>query len=251
MAHLNIFANQAAYDAATIDKPAVSLIGQATLIYDVDPGNNGHAYVDLGLRSNGKKILFATMNIGASAPQEYGDYFAWGETSKKYTSISGTSINGGTFITSRAPFRNSGDSGWTKYNGDDSKTTLDAEDDVAYVQWGGNWRMPDKANLEFLLNSTYCTATWTSDYNSTGVSGFIFTGKGDYTSNSIFFPAAGAASNRSISHTGESGYYWSRSRYESGQDNAYCLAFLEGPRMVNGSSREQGYPVRPVLEIPA
>jgi len=210
------------------------------------PGpDNGHAYVDLGLRSGGNKILFATMNIGASAPEEYGDYFAWGETSKRYTSISGTSIVGGTFTSSNAPFKDG--SSWTKYNTTDGKTTLEAGDDVATVLWGGSWRMPDKADLEFLLNSTYCTAIWTTQ---SGVKGFLITGKGDYLGNSIFLPAAGYGNGGSVDGPGRYGRYWSRSRLEVDADLALYLDFRESGQGVYGDDRYYGYSVRPVLVVP-
>lgn len=244
--HLNKFANQAAYEAATIDKPAVSLVG-SDVIYDSDP-SNGHAYVDLGLRSGGNKILFATMNIGAAAPQDYGDYFAWGETSKRYTSISGTSFVGGTFVESNAPFYDG--SKYTKYNYTDSKLTLDAADDVATVQWGGNWRIPDNADLEYLLNSTYCTAEWTSNYNSTGVAGLVVTGKGDYASNSIFFPAAGFGGGDAVRYAGVFGGYGSRCRNEWVPDNIDYLYFDKDNQYNSSTLRDSGYPVRPVLVIP-
>jgi len=234
------------FASVTVDdfssQSAVELVAPAP-----DPAN-GHAYVDLGLRSGGNKILFATMNIGASAPQEYGDYFAWGETSKRYTSISGSSIIGGMFEDSNAPFWNG--SAWTKYNDTDNKLTLDAADDVASVMWGGEWRIPDKADLEFLLNSTYCTAAWTADYNSTGIAGLVVTGKGDYAGNSIFLPAAGSGYGDSVGDAGDCGYCWSRSRLEGGADLAYYLNFGEGGRDVSGGIRYCGSGVRPVLVIP-
>lgn len=230
------------------------------LVAPVDP-SNGHAYVDLGLRSGGNKILFATMNIGASSATEYGDFFAWGETSKRYTSISGTDIIGGTFEESNAPYYESNDTfpyegTWTKYNATDNKLTLDADDDVAAALWGGSWRMPDKADLEFLLNETYCTYAWTADYNSTGVAGLLVTGKGDYAGNSIFFPAAGVGGDGYgnggvVDAAGEGGGYWSRSRLVAGMNGAYSLGFWEYSQyMDNYSKRYYGYSVRPVLVIP-
>ena len=237
------------FASVTVDdfssQSAVELVAPAP-----DP-SNGHAYVDLGLRSGGNKILFATMNIGASAPQEYGDYFAWGETSKRYTSISGSSIIGGTFSESNAPFWNG--SAWTKYNDTDNKLTLDAADDVASVMWGGNWRMPDKADLEFLLNDTYCTYAWTSNYNSTGVAGLVVTGKGDYVGNSIFLPAEGVGDDDSVDGVGDGGHYWSRSRIEDDADGAYVLFFIwdgEADQGVSVDLRYCGFSVRPVLVIP-
>ncbi len=213
-----------------------------------DPAN-GHAYVDLGLRSGGNKILFATMNIGASAQQEYGDYFAWGETSKRYTSISGSSIVGGSFTQATAPFY-SGDA-YTKYNNTDNKMTLDAADDVASVMWGGEWRMPDAADLDFLRDNTYCTAEWTADYNSTGVAGLVVTGKGDYAGNSIFLPAAGSLNGVSVNEAGFCGNYWSRSRSSSngGAVSAWYL-FHEFGQDISVGTRFSGFSVRPVLVIP-
>lgn len=188
------------------------------------------------------------MNIGASSPEESGDYFAWGETSKRYTSISGSSIIGGTFEDSNAPFWNG--SAWTKYNDTDNKLTLDAEDDVASVMWGGEWRMPDKTDLEFLLNSTYCTAEYTYDYNSTGVDGFVVTGKGDYASNSVFLPAAGHCLVGTLESAGSYGSYSSRSR-KGDADFMYCLAFDGGDVSdVNDNIRYDSFSVRPVLVIP-
>ena len=221
------------------------------ILPEPDPAN-GYAYVDLGLRSGGNKILFATMNIGASAPQEYGDFFAWGETSKRYTSIVALSnitiFDGGSFVQNNAPYYSG--STYTKYNTTDNKLTLDAADDVASVMWGGEWRMPDKADLEFLLNSTYCTAARTANYNSTGVAGIVVTGKNDYAGNSIFLPAAGRGVNDSVFGAGDYGYYWSRSRYESPASLAYSLNFSESSRSVGNNFRYYGCSVRPVLVIP-
>ena len=215
-----------------------------------DPAN-GHAYVDLGLRSGGNKILFATMNIGASSATEYGDYFAWGETSKRYTSISDGSFVGGTFESSNAPFYGGSFGIYTKYNDTDNKLTLDAADDVVSVMWGGSWRMPDKADLEFLLNSTYCTAAWTADFNSTGVGGLVVTGKGDYAGNSIFLPAAGSGTpdSDSVFKLGELGKYWSRSRDEVNARACY-LIFDEYEPDMDHNQRYCGQSVRPVLILP-
>lgn len=139
---------------------------------------------------------------------------------------------------------------YTKYNNTDNKLTLDAADDVASVMWGGSWRMPDKADLQFLPNSTYCTAAWTADYNSTGVAGLVVTGKGDYAGNSIFLPAAGYGSDVSVCFAGDYGCYWSRSRFGGDADNAYSLDFNEGAQGVSAGRRYYGGSVRPVLVIP-
>lgn len=220
---------------------------------------NGHDFVDLGLRSGGNKILFATCNIGASAPQEYGDYFAWGETSKRYTSISGGSVVGGSFEWSNCPYHtgSSSSTGWSKYiptgkesysesGVADNKLTLEASDDVATVLWGGNWRMPDKSDLEYLKSSNV-NFSWTDDYNGTGVHGRIITGKGSFSSASLFLPAAGWCSSTYWYFAGSSAYYWSRSVY-----SAYTAYYLidEGYPAIEESSRYYGLSVRPVLVIP-
>ena len=111
---------------------------------------NGHEYVDLGLPSGN---LWATCNVGAESPEDYGDYFAWGETEPKecysqdnYKWYVGTS--------------------YTKYNNTDKKTTLELSDDAANVNWGGDWRMPTRAEHEELTN--HCSWTWTTINNING-----------------------------------------------------------------------------------
>ena len=223
-----------------------------------DPAN-GHAYVDLGLRVGGNKILFATMNIGASAPQEYGDYFAWGETSKRYTSISGSSVVDGSFEWANCPYHagSAGNTGWSKYipTGKesygvvDNKLTLEAGDDVASVLWGGNWRMPDKSDLEYLISSNV-TYSWTNDYNDTGVPGFIITGKGSFSSASLFLPAAGYCKDTDLFVAGDYGSCWSRSVLSGSPDEAWILCFEAGGQDMGSNSRYNGRSVRPVLVIP-
>ena len=222
---------------------------------------NGHAYVDLGLRSGGNKILFATMNVGASSPEEYGDYFAWGETTKRYTSISGSTITGATFEWSNCPYHTGSiyNTDWSKYipTGKESYTvsgtadnllTLEASDDVASVQWGGDWRMPDADELSMLISSSVNYA-WTDNYNSTGVAGYLITGKGDNSSASLFLPAAGYCYGSGRDIAGGGGGYWSRS---VGADYPYSARSLivDGNLDMGSSSRCNGFSVRPVLVLP-
>ena len=223
---------------------------------------NGHAFVDLGLRVGGNKILFATMNIGASAPQEYGDYFAWGETSKRYTSISGDSVVGGSFEWYNCPYHtvSTYNTGWSKYiptgkesytvsGTADNKLVLDASDDVASTLWCGSWRMPDKSDLEYLISSNVIYS-WTDDYNGTGVHGFIITGKGSFSSASLFLPAAGYCGFTHLYDAGGYGYYWSRSVDSDNPSDAWYLYFGDVDQSVDGSYRFYGLSVRPVLVIP-
>ena len=226
-----------------------------------DPAN-GHAYVDLGLRSGGNKILFATMNIGASSPEEYGDLFAWGETSKRYTRIDWDNysyydqwegyyypIIGGTFGNNNDPFWDG--SAYTKYNATDNKLILDAEDDVATNMWGSNWRIPTGQELNYLMDN--CTRQRISDFNHTGISGYLFTGEGDYSGNSIFIPQAGWGSSSDVVGVGVSCYLMSN-QIRIWASNPYYGEIqalrLDGDPMLDYSYRYVGISVRPVLVIP-
>ena len=245
---------------------------EAELVPIPDPAN-GHAYVDLGLRVGGNKILFATMNIGASAPQEYGDYFAWGETSKRYTSISGDSVVGGSFEWSNCPYHTGStyNTGWSKYiptgkesytvsGTADNKLVLDASDDVASALWGGSWRMPTAEELCMLINgdgsstdsdeADNVTYSWTDDYNGTGVHGYIITGKGSFSSASLFLPAAGVCGGTGLNGVGDFGHYWSRSVSSGNPNYAWYLYFEDGDQCMVCDNRCYGRSVRPVLVLP-
>ncbi len=165
-------------------------------------------YVDLGLPSG---TLWATFNVGAAAPEQAGDYFAWGETEPKeiYDWKNEGEYKWGVY--------NSGDTdhGMTKYNNTDGKTVLEAEDDAAHVNWGGDWRMPTRAELQELIDS--CTWTGTDNYNNTGVPGSIVTGK---NGNTIFLPAVGkylGTTHEDVNDaTASFGHYWTSSLSEDG-----------------------------------
>ena len=218
----------------------------------------GHDWVDLGLRLDGNKILFATTNIGADSPEEFGDYFAWGETSKRYTSINSSTgaISGGnSFSTQYAPYHTGSYPyiGWTKYFEDDGLVTLEETDDAATQNWGGDWRTPTFEELRLCCISL--STEWRSDYNSSGHSGMIIHGKDGFAS-SIFVPTSGEC----VSNTRylmEDGYYygnyWSSSLVESDIPCAYALNFNGDSQMLQiseTSSRYKGYTVRPVLVVP-
>lgn len=184
--------------------------------------NNGREYVDLGLPSG---TLWATMNIGATSPEDYGDYFAWGETEGDTEK---TAWDGSTYKWSN------GGSVYTKYNASDNKTELELADDAALQNWGGDWHMPSKEQMDEL-----CKSCIVSERTLNGVYGRMFSNNG----HSIFLPAAGIKINKGISAPySSSGFYWSRSK-------SYYLFF--SPK-VNYSvqdyqSRCYGMPVRPVL----
>ena len=167
-------------------------------------------YVDLGL-----SVKWATFNVGATAPEGYGDYFAWGETAPKSDYSSGT------------------------YTYDENPTTLPADHDAANVNWGGNWRMPTKEEQEELRE--YCEWTWTTLNN---ISGYEVKGPNN---NTIFLPAAGFYDDSSLNNDKDYGYYWSSSLRDYNESNAYTLDFESGD-VVNcyEEHRYYGLSVRPV-----
>ncbi|MBR5532185.1 MAG: T9SS C-terminal target domain-containing protein, partial [Bacteroidales bacterium] len=116
--------------------------------------NTENEYVDLGLPSG---IKWATCNVGANSPEDYGDYFAWGETEPKdYYDWSTYKYCNGSYDIMTKYFTDS------DYGTVDNKTTLELTDDAAHVNWGGNWRMPTKAEQDELRNTDNCTWEWTT-----------------------------------------------------------------------------------------
>ena len=122
----------------------------------------------------------------------------------------------------------------------DNKTTLEPEDDVAHVKWGGSWRMPTLDEQKELLNN--CTWTWAT-FN--GVDGYNVTGP---NGNSIFLPGAGYRYGTSLYNSGSNGYYWSSSLYDGNSNRACYLVFYGSNYDWNYNVRCQGYSVRPVCE---
>ena len=175
---------------------------------------NGHEYVDLGL-----SVKWATKNVGASSPSDYGYYFAWGETSKKdryYKSNSKT---------------------WEKSLGGISGN---AQYDAARANWGGTWRLPTENEWRELVDR--CTWSWTFQ----GVHfGYRVTSKAN--GNSIFLPAAGSRFGTSLNRDGEYGGYWSSTSYGIPQ-RAYDLYFNSSRHGVDLGYRYVGRSVRPVSE---
>ena len=184
-------------------------------------------YVDLGLPSG---IKWATKNLGASKPSDYGDYYAWGETEPK-PDYSWATYKWGTM------------DNLTKYNNSDGKTTLEAADDAATQKLGSSWRMPTSAEIAELLNPDNCTWTWiTQD----GVKGYEV--KSKKNGNSIFLPAAGYREGSELGEAGRRGDYRSSSLDMSYYYNniAIKLYFDSGEYNRYGSSRFIGNSVRPV-----
>lgn len=192
-----------------------------------------HEWVDLGLPSG---TLWATMNIGANAPEEYGDYFAWGETEPKDDYNWNTNKWGYYDENSKLHI--------TKYNTNsgygpvDNKIELDTEDDAAYVNWGSSWRMPTMVQIKELINK--CSWEWTT---RNGINGYRVIGP---NGNELFLPATGYRYNSSLYYSYFEGHYWSRDLYDIYPDGAYRLRIAEGVRNCNVYNRYFGYAVRAV-----
>ena len=183
---------------------------------DVEPtagDANGHEYVDLGL-----SVKWATCNVGASTPEGYGDYFAWGETNTKSTYSLDT------------------------YTYTDNKPVLDPENDAAHVNWGGAWRMPTNEEWEELRSN--CTWTWTT---LNGINGYEVKGS---NGNAIFLPAAGFRSSNDVFYTGHYGCYWSSSLDADAPNNAKFVEFQSENNDIfrNYYSRVCGQSVRAVMK---
>lgn len=200
--------------------------------------------VDLGLPSG---LKWSSCNLGASKPEDYGDYYAWGETAPKSTYNWSTYkwCNGSSnSLTRYCP------SGKTSYWGGsgnpDNKTSFkdyDYADDAARKVLGGKWRMPTDDEWTELRNN--CTWVWTDNYNGTGVKGRVVTAS---NGNSIFLPAAGWRYDTSLYSAGSFGYYWSSSLYTDYPDVAWNVYFDSGSVLRNYDDRYYGLSVRPVSE---
>lgn len=191
--------------------------------------DNGHEYVDLGL-----SVKWATCNVGATKPEEYGNYYAWGELKQKKT----YKKSNYKFAINMKGVVNE----YSKYNEHDRKTTLEPIDDVATQTLGEQWRMPTDAECKELIKN--CTLTWTDDYNGTGVAGRIVTSK--INGNYIFLPAAGYRYG-CLEGAGHSGSYWSSSIYDEYTCYVRCLFLFSDDMFFHHNKRYFGYSIRPVL----
>ena len=188
--------------------------------------------VDLGL-----SVKWASFNLGASKPEEYGKYYAWAATTGYASSESHDfSWENTPYCTDASNYSSS--SSWSKYNSDDAK--LESADDAATVNLGGSWRMPTHAEWLDLYNE--CTWTWISQ---NGVNGYKVSSKKN--NNSIFLPAAGYRLGTSSDHVGIFGNFWSSQVYSSGVNRAWYMGFGSGGRDPDYDySRCDGFSVRPV-----
>ena len=196
--------------------------------------HKGHEYVDLGLPSG---LKWATCNIGAESPEEYGDYFAWGEVApKEYYDWSRYKY--GLDADQLTKYCNSSDYGKDGFI--DDKTVLELKDDAATVNWGGVWRMTTLAEKDELC--TKCTWDWTTQ---NGVNGYKVTGT---NGNSIFLPAAGFMYDGTLGDAGSGGIYWSSSLYIGDPSYAYGVVYFNSDNVDSDySPRYFGQSVRPVF----
>ena len=204
----------------------------ASLVAKFATFKDGYEYVDLGLPSG---LKWAAYNVGATKPEEYGGYYAWGETEEKedygwetYKWCNGSYDTMTKYCTD------------SSYGTVDNKTTLDLEDDVAHVKWGGDWRMPNTEEQRELLNE--CTWKWTT---LNGVKGYRVTGP---NGNSIFLPAAGYRYGTDIYNRGYYGDCWSSSLDSNSRYYAYSLYFGDYYYDWDLYNRYYGQSVRPVSE---
>ena len=183
----------------------------AKAIIDKSGTIDGRDYVDLGLPSG---TLWATCNVGATSPEGYGNYYAWGETTTKSDYSSST------------------------YTYSSNPTELPTSVDAAYVNWGKQWRMPTKE--QFAELKAECTWVWTT---LNDMRGYKVVGR---TGNFIFLPAAGYRDGSSLYNGGSGGYYWSRTLYASYPYSARYLYFDSNYVGTSGDDRYYGLSVRPV-----
>ena len=192
-----------------------------------------YQYVDLGLPSG---TLWATMNVGASSPEDYGDYFAWGEIAPKEA-----------YAWSTLKYWNPNIGKPTKYTGTDY-SYLQAEDDAAAANWGGDWHMPTDADWQELLDNCYVFKA--DSYGETGVAGVYVVSKEDMDK-SIFLPANGMMNDMGLQAVGTGGYYWSSSLVESTPGTAFQLSYTlnasGSTQTIARGSRYTGCAVRPVI----
>ena len=205
------------------------------LITTFSSAQSKHQYVDLGL-----SVKWATCNIGADKPEEHGEYFSWGETENKRINNWETYRFTEGDKNEISKYCSNPQYGWHKLA--DSLSALEPDDDVAHKKWGGNWRIPTKAEIKELIEN--CTWTWTTRNN---INGYLVTGKKPgYTDRSIFIPVTGAYNDGKIFNPTKSGHYWSRDCGTLYPPDAYTLELSVREAYIGMESRCESIAVRPV-----
>lgn len=208
---------------------------------DIGTNANGHAYVDLGLTSG---TLWATCNVGAASPTQYGKYFQWGDT-VGYLDTESHDFSWDTYKYGDGDDFTKYNTGINGYGGTiDNKLTLDLSDDAARANMGGDWRMPTLAQNDELCSET--TNEWVTNYQGSGINGRLFTSK--VNGNTLFIPASGGRWDTSVYRQGYGADLWSSSLYAAGPGSAWVLYFdSDGILPGNGDGRHYGFCVRGVL----
>lgn len=176
---------------------------------------NGQVVVDLGL-----SVKWAACNVGASRPSDYGNRYAWGETSVKERYVSGNCRT------------------WNRSMGDIAGQPAY---DAARASWGGSWRMPTRAEMQELIDS--CRWYWVIQDKQRG-----YLVKSRRNGNSIFLPATGWQSGKDPCYTSKYGDYWCATPYEGSNQGAYSLDFDGSAREIGWLDRSMGRSIRPVSE---
>ena len=205
-------------------------LGENDLEFFADPGD----WVDLGLPSG---LLWATRNVGATSPEDYGDYFAWGETTPKEVYTWNTYIHCIGGYNQLTKYCNDSSFGFDDFT--DSLTILQPGDDAATANYGG--RTPTNWEWQELMNNTESIRT-----TRNGVNGLLFTGT---NGNSLFLPDAGYRRNSSLYLAGDWGIYWSSSLHTDYSDYLAWnsnFSFYSGYMEVDRSNRYYGLSVRAV-----
>ncbi len=201
--------------------------------------------VDLGLRTqDGNRIYWASCNLGASKPEEFGDYFSWGEIEAKTGDLGYNDDNYKWSYDVRTQ-------SYTKYNDTDNKMVLDSEDDAAHMKLGGNWHVPTWEEYQALINNSLLTREWTT---LNGVSGFKITSHiQGYEGNWIFLPAAGYKTHDLVKDlsvaedVGAEGMYWTSNLNSKFKDMVKVINFDDNSFDEFAEyARRLGIPIRPV-----
>lgn len=204
----------------------------------VSPAPVYEPFVDFGL-----SVMWANWNLGASSPEEYGDYYAWGETeTKSEYSWSTYKWCNGSYSTMTKYCNN------TSYGKYDGKTVLVPEDDAAHISLGGNWRMPTNEEWGELIDN--CTWSWTTMNGVYGIK--ITSNKEGYTDKWMFLPAAGYRRGASLEMTGSYGNYWSSSLTTDAYPYYAWYATFDSSMFIKSryGGRDEGKSIRPVWETP-
>lgn len=222
-----------------------SLLKMPVVVYE------GAAVIPDGCVDLGLSVFWASRNLGATNPEDYGDYYAWGEIDPYYSSQDPLTWKDGKTGYNYASYKwcNGSSSTLTKYNNSssygtvDNKTKLEPEDDVAHVKLGGKWRMPTDAEWTELMEK--CTWTWVTNYNGSGINGRLVKAT---NGNSIFLPATGYRYSTDLYRASSYGYYWSSSLHTGLPDGALDGHFNSDNVGRSNSLRCFGLSVRPVSE---